>query len=72
MNKPITTTLNAIYRIRADVAEMVLPIWEKQYPDDKRPGEAIQAARDFADGKITKVELSAKSKAASYAAFAAS
>ena len=36
----------------ADCAERVLPIFEKQYPDDKRPRQAIQSARDFANGKI--------------------
>jgi hypothetical protein len=36
----------------ADFAERVLPIFEKEHPKDKRPREAIQAARDFALGKI--------------------
>ena len=36
-----------------DIAEHVLPIFESKYPEDKRPREAIQAGRDFADGKIT-------------------
>ena len=32
-----------------DIAERVLPIFEKKYPDDKRPREAIEAARRYAD-----------------------
>lgn len=37
----------------ADCAEMVLPIYEKQFPNDDRPRKAIQAARDYANGLIT-------------------
>lgn len=40
-----------------DVAESVLYIFEERYPDDKRPREAIEASRKFANGKITKEEL---------------
>ena len=36
----------------ADCAEAVLHIFEKQYPNDSRPRQAIVAARDFANGKI--------------------
>ncbi len=36
----------------ADCAEHVLPIFEKFFPNDNRPRLAIQAARDFANGKI--------------------
>ena len=31
--------------VAADIAETVLPIFEEKYPDDKRPREAIAAAR---------------------------
>jgi hypothetical protein len=37
----------------ADVAESVLPFFEKKYPRDKRPRKAIEAARAWARGKIT-------------------
>jgi len=37
----------------ADCAEAVLPLFEAQHPNDKRPREAIQSARDFSNGKIT-------------------
>ena len=38
----------------ADCAKRVLGLYEKQYPKDDRPRKAIQAARDFANGLITK------------------
>ena len=37
----------------ADCAERVLPIWQRRYPDDGRPAEAIAAARAFARGEIS-------------------
>jgi leucyl aminopeptidase (aminopeptidase T) len=55
----------------ADCAEMVLPIYEKHYPDDKRPRFAIQAARDYANGLITMEELDFAWAAARAAALAA-
>jgi hypothetical protein len=46
----------SIYRhIAADFAESVLHIYEANYPNDNRPRLAIQAARDFADGKIARL-----------------
>ncbi len=48
----------------ADCAELVLPIYEKYYPDDSRPRLAIQAARDYANGLITLEELTAAGAAA--------
>jgi len=36
----------------ADCAERVLPIFEKERPNDDRPRLAIQAARDYANGMI--------------------
>jgi len=63
----------------SDFAQEALPLWHKYYPEDKRPAEAIQAARDFANGLITKEQLNiaraaayAASNAASYASAAAS
>jgi len=46
-------------------AEQVLDIYEKQYPDDKRPRQAIDAAK-----KCLK-DPSKKNKNAAYAAYAA-
>ena len=52
-------------------AAQVLPIFEKDYPDDKRPRNAIEVAKKFANGKATKDELAAASAAARDAARAA-
>jgi len=55
----------------ADFAEEVLPLWHKRYPSDTRPAEAIQAARDFANGAITQEQLDAARGAAWDAAWTA-
>ena len=55
----------------ADCAEAVLHLFEKKYPKDDRPRKSIQAARDFANGKISAKELSAARAAARDAARAA-
>ena len=55
----------------ADCAERVVSLYEKDYPTDTRPRKAIQAARDFANGKITAEELNAAANAAYAAAYAA-
>ena len=54
----------------ADCAERVVSLYEKDYPTDTRPRKAIQAARDFANGKITAEELNAAANAAYVAAYA--
>jgi Immunity protein Imm5 len=56
----------------ADCAELVLNIYERDYPDDNRPRLAIHAARDYANGLITREELTASSDAARDAARASS
>lgn len=57
-----------------DIAEMVLPIFEKKHPKDKRPREAIDAARaywaDPCEKTLQKVRK-ARARAAAYAARAA-
>jgi hypothetical protein len=53
------------------VAEDVLPIYEREYPDDDRPSKAIETARRHADGKATDSELAAAWTAARAAADAA-
>ena len=45
-------------------AERVLPLFEKQYPNDNRPRHAIEVARLFADGKATNEERDAARDAA--------
>lgn len=54
----------------ADCAEHVLPIFEKRYPADTRPREAIAVARRFANGEATREELGAEFLAANAAAAA--
>ena len=52
------------------VAEIVLEIYEKKYPNNKAPREAIQAAKDYLNNVIGIEELRIKRYAA-YAAYAA-
>ena len=54
----------------ADFAESVLRHFTKVRPNDTRPAEAIQAARDFANGKINAYAADAAASAASAAAYA--
>ena len=42
-----------------DCAEQVLPLFERDYPEDKRPRAAIETARRFANGNATREELAA-------------
>ena len=64
-------------RMAIDFALECLPYFEKQYPDDKRPRTAIEAAGLFLDGKITLKEVDDAANAAAnavntvYAAYAA-
>ena len=57
-----------IHSYMADIAESVLHIFEKERPDDMRPRLAIQAKRDYADGKISREEWDAACAAAGDAA----
>ena len=49
----------------ADCAERVLPIFEKQHPDDLRPRQAIEATRKYAKGELC-VDGFAAAKAAAW------
>ena len=51
----------------ADCAERVLAIFEAEYPDDKRPREAIRVRRLFARGEVTAENWHAAWDAALYA-----
>ena len=53
----------------ADCAEHVLHIFEREYPNDYRPRLAIQAARDFVNGKIDAAARDAAKEAARDAAW---
>jgi hypothetical protein len=55
----------------ADFAEGVLPLYEQRYPNDTRPRAAIQAARDYAHGRIGAAAWDAARDAARDAASAA-
>lgn len=55
-------------QIAITVSEMVLPIWEAKHPDDKRPHEAIEAAKQYIAGHISIGLLIEKRQAAAYAA----
>ncbi|EYB67051.1 hypothetical protein DEIPH_ctg052orf0049 [Deinococcus phoenicis] len=55
----------------ADCAEMVLPLYERDYPNDDRPRKAIEAARGHVLGVVTAEELAAAWGAAWGAAGAA-
>ena len=54
----------------ADCAERVLPLFEKERPNDDRPRKAIEAARAYARGEITTYELQRARDAAGQAAAA--
>ena len=52
------------FLLAAEFAARVLPVFEKEFPADDRPRKAIQAARDFANGKISLTELRDAAQAA--------
>ncbi len=56
--------------LAADYAEHVLPCWTAIYPDDRRVGDCIAVARQYAAGEATDAELTA-ARAAAWAAGAA-
>ena len=58
-------------RMAIDFALECLPVFEKAYPEDKRPRTAIEAAGLFLDGKITLKEVEGAANAALNAAYAA-
>ena len=59
-------------RLAIDVAEIVLPVYENRYPENKAPREAIEAAKLYLTGHISLEQLLLKRRAAAaYAAYAA-
>ncbi len=54
-----------------DCAERVLPLFERERPDDARPRMAIEIARRYANGKAVSEETAAAGDAAGDAAWAA-
>lgn len=61
--------LNKVLLFCSDVADSVISIFEKKYPEDKRPRKAIEAIRAYAQGEISKDELNVAAVDA-YAAYA--
>ena len=56
---------DAVLRLLAvECAERVIHLYEEKYPSDERPRKALQAARDFARGKIDTDALAAAGAAA--------
>ncbi len=48
-----TQSKDTIRKWCLDYAEQkILPIFERHYPDDNRPRNAVNAARDYLDGKV--------------------
>ena len=60
-----------IVLVECDCAELVLPIYEKQYPNDSRIRDCIETTRQWAKGEATEAELEAATWAAWEAAEAA-
>lgn len=60
-----------IFEMKADFAERVLHLFENEHPEDKRPREAIEAARAYARGLISQDAADAAASAADEAASAA-
>src|SRR5208282_1713155 len=55
-----------------DCAELVLPIYEKKYPNDERVRKCIEVTRQWANGDATIADVrSARDASAAYAAYAA-
>ena len=57
-----------IVLVECDCAELVLPIYEKQYPNDSRIRDCIETTRQWAKGEATEAELEAATWAATGAA----
>lgn len=58
------STRQEIVLAACDCAELALPIFEKKYPEDKRPRKAIETARLWAQGKATIEEVKEARRAA--------
>jgi hypothetical protein len=52
-------------------AELVLKVFENKYPDDKRPREAVEAAKNYIKRPSKKTKKDAAAANAAYAAYAA-
>lgn len=64
-------SLEEIVLVACDCAELVLPIYVKQYPNDSRIRDCIETTRQWAKGEATAAERKAAARAAGAAARAA-
>ncbi len=69
--EPLNWNERVMRLFACDCAEQVLSIIERDAPDERRPRQAIEVARRFANGEATQEELSAARAAAWAAAWAA-
>ena len=70
-DQPGWPTRQHIVLIACDIAESVLPIFERRYPADKRPRTAIEIARRWVSGEANEVRAARARRDASYAASSA-
>ena len=64
LTKPLKWDDRIARSFACDCAERVLPIFEKAYPNDKRPRAAIEIARQFIGGTVSSEQLWAARAAA--------
>jgi hypothetical protein len=69
--EPLEVTEKILIEFACRCAEHVLVNYEKLYPDDKRPREAIEAARAYAEGRGSAAEAAEAAARAAEAAWAA-
>jgi hypothetical protein len=62
--RPEVLGRDAFIEATCRIAERALPVFETTYPDDNRPRAAINAAREYRDGKISKEEARQEARAA--------
>ncbi len=55
-------------RLAIEFAERVLPIFEKEYPDDVRPRKAIEVVKKYLEGNASLEDVKNAAYAAAYAA----
>lgn len=70
VTKKCDLTIRQNQEIAIGCASIVLSVYENKYPEDKRPREAIEAANDYLNGKISLEDLNIKRRAAYAAATA--
>ena len=59
---------DALHRVACDIAEDVLPFFEREYADDVRPRKAIEAKRQWVAGEMSTADLKVAQTAAGDAA----